>query len=148
MSKRILPILILIGTILLASCEGWTHPPTEISTPSWMWGDWVEPRLVDDDSSLDALYDEIIVSADDIMLRPASSQDISLAARVAEGEAYISVSDESDGVYRLELGIYNTQDRFIIECRPGSDDDHLVFGIGYRSQGSYEAEYSSSSLHE
>ena len=67
---------------------------------------------------------------------------------MAEGEAYISVSDESDGVYRLELEIYNTQDRFIIECRPGSDDDHLVFGIGYRSQGSYEAEYSSSSLHE
>lgn len=112
-----------------------------------MWGDWEEPRLVDDGSSLDALYDEITVSADDIILRHARSQEpISLAARVAGGEAYISVSDESDGVYRLELDIYNTQDRFIIECRPGSDNDHLVFEIGYRSQGSYEAEYSSSSL--
>ena len=78
MSKRILPILILIGTILLASCEGWTHPPTEISTPSWMWGDWVEPRLVDDDSSLDALYDEIIVSADDIMLWHSRHQEVKL----------------------------------------------------------------------
>ncbi len=140
MSKRILPILILLTTILLASCEGWTHPPTEISTPSWMWGDWLFSSFVDGEGG--SAFNQINISQNDIILIWNNSKSsVSLADRIAEGDAYISGYEEADDSYRLELDVGSIQERISIDCTRGPDESTLIFEIMYPGQASYEAEY-------